>query len=139
MQSKILTDADPGQACLSEPQPGSPEAARPPHNQAILAKIESGLIELENAVTKLDSLTQEQTRLQSEVEKVASAEAELLRDESLSESTATKRLIEIRARADVLRARAKAAGERTDEPLHALQTRSSWRVRRESSDCSMIC
>jgi hypothetical protein len=48
------------------------------------------------------------------VQKIANTEAELLRDESLSEAAATKRLIEIRAKADVLRARAKVAGERVD-------------------------
>jgi hypothetical protein len=93
----------------------SPEAAQIAHNQAVLSKIEAGLVELENQIAKLDSLTAEATRLVGEVEKIANAEAELLRDESLSESTATKRLIEIRARADVLRARAKAAGEHVHE------------------------
>jgi hypothetical protein len=39
----------------------------------------------------------------------------MLRDVSLSEQTATKRLIELRCRGDVLPARAKVAGERVDE------------------------
>ena len=76
---------------------------------------ELGLVVLEIAIAKFDSLAAEATRLAGEVQKIASTEAELLRDESLSEAAATKRLIEIRAKAGVLRARAKVAGERLDE------------------------
>jgi len=92
-----------------------PEQTRKTHNEHVLAQIESGLVELETAIAKFDSLAAEATRLAGEVQKIASTEAELLRDESLSEAAATKRLIEIRAKADVLRARAKVTGERVDE------------------------
>jgi len=92
-----------------------PEQTRKTHNEHVLAQIESGLVELETAIAKFDSLAAEATRLAGEVQKIANTEAELLRDESLSEAAATKRLIEIRAKADVLRARAKVAGECVDE------------------------
>lgn len=78
-------------------------------------EIQGNLAELQSAFQKFDLLSTEQSRLAGEVAKIAQQEAELLRDESLSEVTATKRLIETRARADVLRARAKAAGERVTE------------------------
>ena len=55
---------------------------------------ELGLVVLEIAIAKFDSLAAEATRLAGEVQKIASTEAELLRDESLSEAAATKRLIE---------------------------------------------
>lgn len=80
-----------------------------------MRKIGSGLAELEAGINRFDSAAAEQTRLAGEVQKIAQQEAELLRDESLSEPTATKRLIEIRAKADVLRARAEAATERAAE------------------------
>jgi hypothetical protein len=88
------------------------------HKQAVLAKIEAGLVELESQIAKLDSLSAEQARLAGEVQKTESAEAELLRDESLSEAAATRKLIETRAKADVLRARVKTSGERIDEQKH---------------------
>ena len=105
-----------------QPQTESSESddvfKRRTHNDRTLAQIEAGLVELENQIAKLDSLAAEQTRLTGEVQKTESAEADLLRDESLSEQTATKRLIETRARADVLRARLKAVLERIDEQKH---------------------
>jgi hypothetical protein len=81
-----------------------PEQTRQTHKERVL-----GLVELETAIGKFDSLAAEATRLAGEVQKIASTQAELLRDESLSEAAATDRLIEIRAKADVLRARAKVA------------------------------
>ena len=108
---QILTDETQPDVVEAE----SPEAARRNHNYEVLRRIQGGLTELEGAISRLDSLIAESTRLATEVQKVAQQEAELLRDESLSEATATKRLIEIRARADVLGTRAKAAAEPVQE------------------------
>jgi hypothetical protein len=104
------------------------------HNDQVLAQIEAGLVELESAFHKLDSLNHQQLHFAEEVQKIASAEAELLRDESLSESAATRKLIETRARADVLRAREQTARERIDEQKQlvletgAVLRRTLWRT-----------
>jgi hypothetical protein len=109
------------QSVIDEPavtgsdQPESLAADPRSHNGEILRKIESGVAELESAISRLDLLITEQTRLAGEVQKAATAETELLRDESLSEAAATKELLKIRTLGDVLRARGNVAGERVGE------------------------
>jgi len=80
---QILTDETQPDVVEAE----SPEAARRNHNYEVLRRIQGGLTELEGAISRLDSLIAESTRLATEVEKVAQQEAELLREESLSEAT----------------------------------------------------
>jgi hypothetical protein len=85
------------------------------HNDRILAQIETGLVELETALQKLDSLIAKETRLAGELQKVSLEEAAVLKDETLAEKDAVKKLITVRATKDVQTARLEAAKQRTFE------------------------
>jgi len=96
------------------------DESRIARNTAELAKVESTVISLEEAFTRLESFETEQERLRIEVEKSSEDESAVLRDMSLTESQAIKRTTEVMARKSVFAARHAAAGARTKEQVDSI-------------------
>jgi hypothetical protein len=89
-------------------------------NAAALAKVESTVISLEEAFTKLAAAEAEQERLRIEVERSGADESAILGDTSLSEKDAIKRTTEAMARKAVYAARHAAAVARVKEQVSDL-------------------
>src|SRR5262245_31058416 len=71
-------------------------------NEEILAAIEQNLQRLQSAFVQLDVCTTAEAELAEEVRKAEAEESKILKDEDLSLPVATKKVVEARAKRDVL-------------------------------------
>jgi hypothetical protein len=114
MPTEIL-DADPdtaGTDVIESPQTIE-EQRRKEHNQEVLAAIEENMRRLQQAFVRLDACRKAEAELADEVRKAESEESRISKDEDVSVPTATKKLVEARAKKDVLVARHTAGRQRT--------------------------
>jgi hypothetical protein len=114
MTTEIL-EADPdtaGTDVIESPQTIE-EQRRKEHNQEVLAAIEENMRRLQTGFAQLDACKIAEQQLADEVRKAESEETRILKDEDLSVPAATKKLVEARAKRDVLIARHTAARQRT--------------------------
>jgi hypothetical protein len=114
MQTEIL-DSGPDSAganIMASPQ-SAEEQSRTDRNEEVLAAIQQNLLRLREAFAQLDVCKTAEEQLADEVHKAEAEENRILKDEELSVLVATKKVVEARARHDVLIARHTAARQRT--------------------------
>lgn len=109
----MQTLADPVDVDVIESPQITEEQRRADHSEEVLAAIEQNLLKLQSAFTQLDVCRNTEAELADEVRKAEAEETRILKDEEVSVPAATKKLVEARAKKDVLVARHTAARQRT--------------------------
>src|ERR1700693_3058190 len=94
-------------------------------NNQVLADVEAEIVSLEQAFTKLESLESEKIRLSAAVENLTADETRTLGDDA-AESVVVKKLIEVRARLDVQKARLASTQDKIKELTADLSNPAVW-------------
>jgi hypothetical protein len=98
MQTPTLDTAEPDIAGVVSTQPESPQ---PDQRKELLAELESEVVKLEAAFSRLDALRTEEAELVTACEQAGAEEARILADHEASERQSVDRLLRARALKDV--------------------------------------